>query len=116
VSPSGSLKVGDWEATLDLHVAIDEDVLVIDGEVRSARPGDEAPRAVRYDGVRLPRETIVGQCPAPDDGQAVLVHPDDPDKDVIVRFGQPGGGQVTVVRKDRVSEPTDWCGYASDLW
>ncbi|MEZ4241223.1 MAG: hypothetical protein R3F59_34700 [Myxococcota bacterium] len=121
VAPKGELTVGPWTATLDLDVAIAPDALTIDGDVTSTRKGDDEPRTVSYRGVRLPRETILGQCPAPDDGTAALHHPGWPDKgkeakDVVVKFAQPGGGSVTVERDDRVSEPTDWCGYTSSLW
>jgi hypothetical protein len=115
VSPRGTLTVGPWTGDLEVDVALGGEALVIDGEVTS-KGADGERRTVRFDGVRLPRGSILGQCPTPDDGEVTLLHPKNDKKDVVVRFAHPGGGQVTVVRDERVSEATDWCGYASRLW
>jgi hypothetical protein len=116
VSPRGKLTIGPWTGTLDVDVAMEDDALFIDGEVTSKQPDDDEPRTVRFDGVRLPRAAILGQCPTPDDGEATLLHPKNDQKNAVVRFAHPGDGQVTVVRDERVSAATDWCGYTSPLW
>lgn len=112
--PRGALTIGPWSGDLDLHIEIGADAVYLDGSVTADDPED--PRAMQYDGVRLPLASIAGRCPTPDQGLATLVNPDKEQRSAVVRFAEPGNGEVTVQRDDRISEATDWCAYASELW
>jgi hypothetical protein len=89
----------------------------VDGTSRvSPPPKDQEARDLVFDHVVLPWESIGAPCPRPTDGTATSVNERSDRKDAVVRFANPGDGFVTVERDGQISEATDFCAYASDLW
>lgn len=108
----GELTIGPETQKLTLQAQLDEVGLTLDGEVQLAH---DEPRPILFEGVKLPYERMGLPCPTPVAGTATQVHERER-KSSVVRFGEPGEGTVTVERQDRISQPTDWCGYRSELW
>ena len=99
-------------AEVQLVVAFDEEAerTTIDGAMSLDR--HDGPVEVRFDGVRLRSSDIPGECPNPNKG--VLTVLGSPDR--TVDFGEPGNGQVTVMRKQRTSQPARLCSFAADVF
>jgi hypothetical protein len=111
LSPQGELTVGDQTLTLALDVRLDlESGLTLDGEVTVAHP---EPRMLVFEGVHLDYQDLQPPCPTPSAGSITQVHEREK-KSSVLQFS--GDGLVTVERDGRVSQPTDWCGYTSELW
>jgi hypothetical protein len=122
LSPRGELTVGAENSSsatfsLDLEVQLDvqdglEGGLTLDGEVTVAHA---EPRQILFEGVHLTYTDLQPPCPTPSAGSVTQVHEREK-KSSTIRFGGAGDGFVTVERDGRVSQPTDWCGYTSQLW
>jgi hypothetical protein len=119
LSPRGELTIGPTTMSLDIEVQLDlESGVTLDGSVtlsHSSSEKDWEPRQILFEGVHLTYQDLQPPCPAPSEGTVTQVHERDK-KSSIIHFGAAGEGFVTVERDGRVSQPTDWCGYTSELW
>ena len=123
VSPRGALTIGDQTMEIAVDALVDPSEgggITFDGEVTTAphtSAGDEPGevRAVVFEALSLPYSALSPPCPRPASGSATHVHEREK-KSALIQFDEPGDGFVTVQRDDRVSEPADFCAYASELW
>ena len=104
------LEASHYQVSLDTTTTIDADAgLRIDG---AASVAGDSPSELTAEGVELPWDEIPPPCPSPSGGRMTL----SAKAEVSVDFGDPGDGLVTVVRKGRISQPTELCGYRTDLF
>jgi hypothetical protein len=112
----GELAIGPTTMAVDLALHLDPSGIQLEGEVTvTPAPKDQEVRPIVLDQVTLPWDAVGFPCPRPTAGTATLVHDKNERKNTVVRFAEPGGGTVTVERDGRISEPSDYCRYVSEL-
>jgi hypothetical protein len=88
---------------LDLQIVFEPSRVHLDGTVTTGG------QVVVFDGVILDQSMISGDCPRPDAGTATI--PGAPE--VVVDYGEPSGTEVTVLQRNRRSQPTNPCIWES---
>lgn len=106
---NAQIEAGSYTVSLDTTTTIDDDGLQLHG---GAQVAGEAPAPIEITDLQLPWDEIPPPCPSPSSGRMRL----SASTEVEVDFASPGDGLVTVTRKGRISQPTDFCGYRTDLF
>jgi hypothetical protein len=104
VESLGSLEAGDHTLGLDVRASWEGGRFAVTGDV------EVDGLLVSLDGVELGWTGLASACPTPEGGVATVAG----DHEVTVTFGEDGLALAALGR--HTSEPTDPCGYASDLY